>query len=240
MKDFIKLVNGLRKTKKGRAYLFWIFSFIFFLILMIYSRSIQNMHTNNTTSNSSNTNTTKSLFSYSELLNNNYSFIYKINIDNNTYLYEGKRLNNKSIFTFNNNKYYQENDNYYKFNNNKYIKDINPIKFEYLLDINNITDIIDNSYYYSKTDYESGKKVYNYLISTNNINKLMYNNNTDIDDISNEINYSTYNNSLNEITYNLDSLCKYIDNCNNNLVINIKYDNIGSINKSLFDGVEYE
>ena len=98
------------------------------------------------------------------------------------------------------------------------------------LDINKIVDIALKSKIVSKTQYESGMRVYTYQISTTTLVKLLERENIDLDDPVNKIIFKTdETNRVNDIKYNLTSYCKYKNISKNTCKIELEYSKFGKI-----------
>lgn len=225
IKEIFKKYKEIRKDPQKRAWVVLGFYFIFFLILIISIR-VGNS-SNRKYNNYQNGKSTK--YDLSKIINGNYQFNYNINLDSNIYSYTGNCNNYNCLFNSNNIDYYKSHDLYFV-HDTIWSKCDNPIKFYQFMNIDNISQILNNSYLDSTTNYESGDYEYKLLISTNSLDKIIFNNVTDYDEIPNNITLRTNNeNSVYKINYNLDSYCKLNNLCNNNLSIEISYDKFGEI-----------
>ena len=203
-KEFIKLINDLKKTSKGRAILFFGGYFIFFLVLIIVVRI---SGTNNISSSDDYEKGTPFQFKVNNIVNNNYAFNYKVNLDGVVYNYVGEN-NNSGLW----------------------VKCDSPYIYSYFFDILNIKNIFEKATYVSKTEYDSGKTSYNFLISSNTLNSMIDNMFTDIEEEPNEIVINTdEDNYVNEIKFKLDSYCINNNSCSKNLDIELYYDSYGQI-----------
>jgi len=224
---YIKLLKDIYKNPRGKAILFFVFYFFFFLILIIMIRTNSTIN-NGTVENKNNLN-----YSLESITNGNYHYAYKINLNNIEHIYEGDKLNSKEKFTYIYNNistnYYRNNDLFLKEVDSNWNKTENPYILKEFLNIDMLKTIITSSSYISKTEYESGRVVYHYNISTTTLLKLLENTNIDIDDIPNKIDITTNNKEVDQINYTLDSYCKYIDNNSNTCNIEMKYSNFDKI-----------
>ena len=225
MKEFIEKIKELKSNDKGKSILFFGFYFLFFIFVFLFIKLtgtkdalLQEYEKGNS-----------SLFNSSILLNNNFYYDYKINLDNNYYNYYGKILGDVESFKYNNSDYYKSNDSYF-IDNGTWIMCDNPFVYREFIDTLNISILLDNSYYVSKTDYESGEVDFNYLLSSNTINKLLYDIDSDYDDIPNEIVVKTNNGNITSIVYKLDNYCVSTGKCSN-LKIDLSYDLFGEVSK---------
>jgi len=214
-------------TPQGKPALFFGFYFIFFLVLIILVRT-------NSSSNNSVINTDSSVdlpFSLTKIENGNYHFSYSFNIDSNVYLYEGDKSDYKELFSFNNIKYYRSDSIFLSNVDNKWIKVDNPYILSDFIDINNISSILKNSTYVSKTDYDSGMVVYDYRVSTPTLVKILNNDYIDLDDAVNEIIVKVdENNDVSTIIFNFSSYGLYSKIAFDQLDIELNYSNYGNVN----------
>ena len=227
MKEIIEKVKELRKSNIGKAILFFGFYFIFFFIISLIARFGGRSYTPAEEYEKSEAFT----LSYGKLLNKNYHFNYSIYLDDSVYSYVGDSYEDSSLFKYNDKEYFKIEDNYFV-NDTIWIKSDNPIKFNSFLEIDNIVSIINSSYFDSQTSYNSGKTLYNYLVSSNSLNKLLDNKDTDYSEEPNKIVISEdENKNIDKITYYLDSYCSLNKVCNKSLKIEALYDNYGKVSK---------
>lgn len=214
MKKLIEYIKELRKKPYGNAVLFFGFYIIFFTIISIMARtgSVGNVGQDNE--------------STGVVVNNlekyNYSFEYKVVLDNDTYSYTGNKEYNTIYYKYNGEDYYNRDDkSYIKEDNWKEVD--NPIKFYSFLKETNMNNIINSSYIDSKNNYDNGEVAYNLLVSSNTLNKMINGVETDYDEIPNKIKVSVNNGYISEINYNLDNYCKEKDSCKSlNIIVNYK------------------
>jgi len=226
MKKLFEKIKEIKKMPRGNAILFFGFYFVFFLIVFLLLNTGSGKPI---TSNDYKINKAYS-FNTNYLQENNYSFDYTISLDDIKYKYSGKRNGDVSSFNFNERKYYSNKDNYLVYQDT-WIKSDNPfVVDEMFVNANEIIKLIELAAYESKTEYDSGKKIYNFLISTNTINQYIYNINSDFFEEPNRIIISTdENNSVSSITLNLDSFCTLNKQCQKNLRVELLFDNFGNI-----------
>jgi len=221
MKNLINNIKELKKKSYGKPVLFFGGYLIFFIILFILIGVTGKSPVTNNNSYSINP------VSIESILNKNYTFSYKVVLDDNTYLYEGDKLNDEISFKYNNKEYYQNSSNTY-IKEEDWVSVDNPIKFKYIFNEENLNNIVENSYYESKTTYESGKVIYNYLISSNTINRIINGNETDFSEEPNKLSI-VKSSDVEEISLNLDSYCVLNKLCNKSLKIIVNYDNYNSV-----------
>lgn len=225
IKEFFKLIKELLKTSRGRKILFFSFYGIFIITLIIIVRFSDgtNRYYDEEYDKSSSKNITIKEIS-------NFSYDYKIILDDILYNYVGERYNNKEKFTFNNNSYYCEDTNCFVNNNNLWIKENVPFKFSYFLELANVNKILEKATFISKTEYESGKVSYNFEISSNTLNVIIDDIHTDFDDKPNTVVVNIdENGNVNEIKFGLNSYCINNKQCMKNLDIEMYYDNFSEI-----------
>lgn len=224
IKEFLKLIKELSKTSKGRKILFFCGYAIFFLILILVIRFSEEKPYKDVKYEKGS--------SYSIDFKNfdNFSYMYKIRLDNVLTECNGKKNDIQELFEVNGNSYYREDDKYFINKSDLWLKSDNPLEFSYFLELNNINKIIDNATFISKTEYESGKVSYNFEISSNTLNYMISDINTDFDDKPNNIIVNIdENRNINEIKFDLDSYCVNSNQCTNSLDIELYYDSIDEI-----------
>ena len=226
MKNSFKEIKELYKNPRGRALLFFIFYFIFFMFIFLLLRTSNNKY------NSYDYEMGRQYsFNTSAILNNNYKYYYDIHLDDKDEVITGEKYNDKEMFTYNNKNYYYTNGNYYV-KDKEWVETSVPFKYSDFLDAKKVLSLVGLAYYESKTSYESGKNVYNFLISTNTINKEFNKIDSDYDEIPNRLIISTdENNSVNSINIYLDSYCVLNKKCNKSLKINLNFSEFGKVEK---------
>lgn len=227
-KELIKTIKELAKNPRGRGILFFAGYFIFFLIIIVVFRFCRGTPIIKGEYEKGN----PYKYKFSSIMSNNYEYKYVFIKDEVTTTIEGKKNKDKELFKIGQNNYYKNEENYFTEKNGVWIKCDNPYIdiFNYVLDANNLEKILKDSYYISKTNYESGKETYNFLISTNNLNFLIKDSKTDIDDVSNEIVLSTDEDLyVNEIKLKATSYGEFNKLCVNSLNIELYFNNYGKI-----------
>lgn len=225
IKNFIQFIKEVWKNPQKKAIVMLILMFLFFSFVVI---SIRTTHSNiNKRAKDIKDETFE--FSLTNIRKSNYHFVYTVKVDNNTTIYEGDKLSDKELFNIGQDKYYRY--------ENIYLKDIkgvwstidNPYLFSDFKEIDKIENLLKQSSFLSKTEYNDNNKVYNYNISTSTILKTLESIETDIDDIPNiiSINTDSLGNAI-EINYDLSSYSVY-KKLGNNVTLNIKYTKFGEI-----------
>lgn len=224
MKDLLKEVQN---NPKGKAILFFIFYAFFFLIIICILFFGKRDYTKASDYERGNA----TIYSSKSLLENNYSFIYSIILDDKVYYYEGKKKDNYESFQYLDKNYYRNGNDFYV-EDGTWVKTENPYLYSEFLDTQNINNLISLASYLSKTNYDSGKMTYNYLLSTNTINKAFYDVDSDFLEEPNQVVISTDEEKhINQVLFFLDSYCSLNKTCIKNLKIDIQFDQIGKIEK---------
>jgi hypothetical protein len=225
MKKYIEYIKELKKKQYGSAVIFFGFYLIFFIVIAILARVGGSHPVSKSDYERSNATTINTSY----LKKVNYSFTYKVELDGVTYEYVGSKKTGSFKYTYDSKEYYNDkNKSYIKEDEWKEVE--NPIKFNDFFDESNINEIINSSYTESKTTYDSGKTVYNLLISSNTLNKLLNDKDTDVEETPNKVTVTATKNVVNEINYNLDSYCKLNNICTNNLNVVITYSDYSNVN----------
>lgn len=226
MKDLIEKLKEIRNSPKGGAIFFFGFYFFFFVLVFLLMNVGQRkpLLLKNYDDNKKNS------FNVGYLTNKNYNFTYNIYLDNILYQYVGKQNGDKVLFDFNGKNYYVEDNNYYVYENGMWTNTDNPYVVDSsFFDVDKLVDLITLSSFEAKTEYESGKVVYNFLISSNTINQYMYNIDSDFLENPNKLIVSVENNSVNNIVFYLDSFCTLNNICRESLKVELDYNNYGEI-----------
>lgn len=229
-KSIIKFILDLRKTERGKAILFLGFYFVFFLVLIIFIRVSSNNYKGPLYELYSEE---ARMYTYDKILAENYNYTYTISIDDNVYVYNGQKYNNMELFTFNDVNYFFDGVDYYIIDsvNNMFIKVDNPNKLSDFTTFLRLGEVIEDATYVSKTEFGDGKTLFNYLISSNSMIKVLDDIDTDIDEVPNSVVFNTSGDNLHidSIDLDLTSYGKYKNICLNSLKINISYYNFGEV-----------
>lgn len=227
--SIVEEYKSLKGTDRGKGILFLGRYFIFFVVLFL----IFNIGgTRNTTLPEDYELNSSGNYSVDKILNENYNFKYTIDIDNNLYIYSGERKENIEYFTFNGIQYYHNTNNYFTNNNGMWISTTNPYIYTEFLDFNRLGEIIVDATYISKTEFDSGKTLFNYQLSTNSLMKRIENIDTDIMEVPNNIVFTAGSDSvLNKIELDLSSYGKFKGICTNNFRIILEYSNFGGVDE---------
>ncbi len=228
MKKAIEFIKETYNKPKGKAILFFLGYFVFFVVIMIVAR-VGTPHPLNADDYEKGN---PYEYSIDNLLSENYNYTYTVSCGENKYIYNGKKDGTDEMFIFNEVDYYRNSNGYFNNKSGSFVKGESPFKYEYFMKLENINDLFTNSYYVSKTMFDDKRQSYNFLISTNTINKLVDNKDTDIDDEANSLILGTDKDGyVNKIEFLLDNYAVYKKECNNKLRILLEYDNYGEIDK---------
>lgn len=223
-KEDLQTIKSLLKTPRGKAIAFFAIYFIFFLIIAIVSR------TSNGKEGPVYEVGSPIQIDILSIENNNYKFSYIVEIDGNYVSYIGTKNDEKELLTYNNSQFYGETGNYFTNANGVWIKADNPYLYSEFYKTSNLSYFINSATYLSKTEYESGKVIYNFSLSSATINKLLENIDLDVEEIPNEIIVSVdENNYITEIKFKLESYCKIKGICLNNMNVTLNYEMHGQI-----------
>ena len=224
------LFKKLKGTPRGQALLFFGGYFFFFLFIMIVVRIMGSGSTVGKTYDDA-----KGYgFSVVNITEDNYSFNHNVLLDGISNNYKGTRKDGEERLVWSNNlgtyDYYGKGIDYFNNKSGLWIKSDNPYLFSEFFNIDNITSLINKAKLDYKTDYESGKKIYNFLITSTTIHNYFDGNDMDIADDPNEIViHVDYNNFVEKFEFKLDNYSKAINACISELNITLEYDEYGEI-----------
>ncbi len=228
MKNFIENINEINSTTKGKALLFFLAFILFLVFIGIFSRTV------GTTNPEEYYNTVTNDSSWNSLLDANYRYKYKINLDGVETIIEGKIKETTETFTITTGEdkkdYYRSLDSFLINTDGTWIRCDNPNSFYKFTNIDYVDKLIKNSTFTNKTDYESGKVIYNFTISTNKINELLDGNVTEFEDDQSEVEVIfKADNSIDHVNFKFSNYCHTIGTCTNNFDVKLEYYDIGDI-----------
>ncbi len=227
MKQFLKTIKEVWNDSRGRAFLFFGFYFFFFFILILMIRGGHHQSTDNQNYETGK----KYSISFQELLDKNYSYSYSEVLDGNTFTYDGKKNGEEELFQLLDSRYYFDGKDYY-IKEEQWKKSENPFLLSDLFDVEKIVSLIESSTYESVTNYESGREVYHFLISSNTINQVIYGINSDYMEEPNKIVVSVNEKKqVDGISFYLNSYCTLHQLCSKSFDIKISYSDYGKIEK---------
>lgn len=221
-----KEFNEFIKTPKGKAVLFFGAYLLFFIFIAIFARTGGTSNVNRKFESGS-----PVKFSLNSVLNKNFNFDYEVVVDGFTTTYKGSSTKvNSSFIMSNGTTYYFNGSNYFTNTGGVWLNVSNPYIQYGFIDVENISSLLDKATYISKTEFDSGKDVYTFNISSATITKLLEDKDIDVEEIPNEILVSIDDdNNVNEIKYNLDSYCKIKNICTMGMNITLKYEHFGKV-----------
>ena len=219
MKKVVELIKELRKTPRGKAILFFAFYLVFFLVLAIFARINPGVREVNMESN-------KEQFYLSTYNGFNYNYKYTINIDGKVSTITGKKKDLVEEFTID---YGDSKESYYK-SGNAYYKDNVTIDapFPFVI-IDNLDLLVGFSYYESTTNYNSGKEVLRYKISSDTIGNIVNGKEYDVEEIPNDIIITKNDKFIDSIDLVLNSYCTLSNTCTNNMKITMDFYDFGNV-----------
>ena len=228
--------NGLANYKGDpftRQMFFFGFYFVFFLVIIILLRT--SYKRNNVNPKQLKTGYEED-YSFKELFDQNYHFVYKENRNGIETKYEGDSLENNMEFL----KSGTPASEFIKYKDKFYIKDnnlltwnetINPIVFYPFVLPSNLKRIINNGKYISYITYiDTKEKDFNYEILNNNVRKIL-----DLDEIPYDLTKTKMivktkeNNKIQTITLDLTDYYRITDQTIQTYIITISYSKIGKI-----------
>lgn len=216
-----------------RQLFFFGFYFVFFLVIIFllrvgYKRNAANPPEKKTGY--------KEDYSFTELFDENYHFIYKENFDGVEVIYEGDLLEKEMTFVRSGNpstSFYKKNDKFYIKDNNllTWKETENPMRFYPFIQPNNINRMVNTGEYVSYITYMNSKeKDFNYEISNNDIRKILDLEELPDDNTSSKIVVKSKDNKgLKTITLDLTNYYLKVNPSLKNYVITISYSKIGKI-----------
>ena len=224
------LFNKLKSTPRGQALLFFGGYFFFFLFIMLIVRIMGSGSTVGKTYDEA-----KGYgFSVVNITEDNYSFNHSVLLDGVNSNYKGTRKDGEERLVLSNNlgtyDYYGKGIDYFNNKSGLWIKSDNPYLFSEFFNIENVTELVNKAKLDYKTDYESGKKIYNFLITSTTIHNYFDGNDMDIaDDLNEIVIHVDENNFVEKFEFKLNNYCKAINACVDELKITLEYDEYGEI-----------
>ena len=230
MKNGKDLIDKLKSTPRGQALLFFGGYFFFFLFIIVAVRLMGG----GSTVGKEYDEAKGYSFSVVNITDANYSFEHSVLLDGNNNGYKGTKKNSEERFVLSNNlgtyDYYRKGIDFFNNKSGLWIKSDTPYLFSEFFNIDNINHLISKAKLDYKTDYESGKKIYNFLITSTTIHNYFDGTDMDIADDPNEIVVHVDENDLvKKFEFKLDNYCKAINACISELNITLEYDEYGEI-----------
>ena len=215
----------LVSTPRGKAIVFFAGYLIFFIVIAVVARV---GGTNNTTKKYEAGSALQ--YSLSSIESNNYKFTYTLEMDGNSSNCSGERYVTREMISCTNGNYYGDNENYFINNNGVWVRSDSPYLYGDFYEVSNVKSLIERATYISKTEYDSGKDVYEFSLSTATITKYFENIDMDVEEVLNTLLLSTdEDGNVNEIKFKLNSYCINKGICNSSMTIDLQYESFGEI-----------
>ena len=214
IKEVFGVIKKIYKNPRGKAFLFFGVYFFFFLFLIITIRIGVN-HNSNIEDKIPDTDDI--------IVIDNYKFNYNIYIDNDNYNYVGEVSGKISLFNYKDNQYYKTDSLYYLKKGDSLEVVDDPYIYHELFNIENLNTLLKLSTKESTTNYEDGRVVYNYLLSTTTIVKYIEMMEVDLDDVPNMISITYRDNVLEEVNIDVSSYGKYRKMCKESVKLSAKF-----------------
>ena len=185
MKKIIKKIFKREKkedtpeVKRKKTIMFFGFYLVFFLFLFIWMKSYGSNPRNEEIKED-----TEITYKTDMIENNNYTYVFEIEEDNNTYSYKGIR----------------DDENY----------EVSEYKYKFFLDIYNIKKLIKNSKYLYKTD-NNNEISYKYEIDSKTLSNMLQDGKTVENGINNIIVYVDSTNNAYKIELDFSNYMKSIE-----------------------------
>ena len=225
MKEWKKKFQEIKKDPKGRAILFFGFYLLFFIAVILFVR----LNSRERTLSSDYEKGNSLIGIVGVLSNSNYAYQYHIITDGHEELLEGKRYKTTDEFEYQNKSYYCHDGSCFV-KEDSWIPTQHPFPLHFILEADAISEILNQSYYESKTSYESGQTLYHYVVTTDTLNQIIYNEITDLDLPKNTISVRVNEKQqLTTISLQLDSFCQYHKTCQERFIIDAEYSKLGEI-----------
>lgn len=215
----------LLKTSKGKAIIFFAVYFIFFIVIIFLARGQRGevIGTNYEPGLPYSLNMTL-------LREGNYHFKYTYQLDQTVTSYEGDRNGDRQLFSDGSISYFANQNNYLKQVDGLWVKNEIPYQMSNLLDVDTISNLIAAATYISKTQYEDGRVVVNFQITTNTLVKQLEGIDIDLDSFVNEIIVSTdTEKKVTQVKYQLTDYGQYKELVTTGATLTLDYSNFGGV-----------
>lgn len=222
------------KKPRSKALVFFIVYFFFFLIIGLNFNGNQNTQTPNQDTNKPNEEESISdtIYQFSNIKNNNYHYVYKIELDNVLTTFEGNRNNTKESFvvkTKDEEKEYFNNDGIFLAKDEEWSLEDTPYLYQEFYDISKIEELINQSTLISKTEYQNQEKAYHYQIPTSTMVSILEKSNIELIEEANGIIVYIKDNEVYQVELNLSSYASYKENTDKHLKMILTYSLFGTI-----------
>ena len=228
-----KKVNWKEKIKdpKFKAYVFFGFYAVFFLVLIIMIRTSPARNEVNSTPSPSPSNTPVEENTHIK----NYQYIYTITEDEKSLVYMGKAYDHKELFTFVDkvsNTYYRLNDHFFKEVEGDFVVDSNPYLYEAFYNLDTLEELIEHKDPIQEDNEDT------YTVPVSDILDIYYPeenyNGFIVDEIEDaKIIVNKTDDKIAKVTFQLDPLATYLNQVGeasiNHLTITLEYYDYGKI-----------
>lgn len=233
MKEKGKFQEVFEENPELKQLAFFAFYIVFFIFIVVLLRSSVKTNSQKLTRYNSGYNHD---FNLKSIANKNYHFNYKVTKNNETYIFDGDRNEEKQTLLISGEPalyYYSEKDKFYMRNPNTliYEESNNPMEFSNLIEQEKLEELFTHATYISKTEYlDESQSDYTYEISTSTMLRNFNNQETDIEDSNNKIIAKTDNSrTLYEIELDFSNYYHYFDNNINEYKLILTYSKFGEI-----------
>ena len=218
-----KLVFNSLRDERIRSTIIMAFYIALFLVLIINIRTNKNSDIVKKEEKNNLINSIEDVKKY--LDSNNFSFTYVLKIDDQNYIYMGKKYDYKSKFSYQRNiekdNYYQSSKEFYIEKNDDYVRTDNPFQYFDFSDSSMISKLITESSYNKRDNiYEINNVDFSKVIKGKDILK-----NKNI----NTIDISYTDSDIVRVTIDFTNYVKEIEDNHNLIVLDLEYRDFGKI-----------
>lgn len=206
--------KDLFASERGKSLLFFGFYAIFFFVVIILVRTSHS--TSSHVSNKEKQYKIEVSYEYKldQLENKNYHYKYLTTIDSSVVLYEGNRTNSKELFSVTTSgttmNYFRDGDLFIKQEGMNWLVADTPYAMGEFYDIENISRILSEAQFISKTEYKDGSRELKFSITTSKLVKLLTNQMTNTEEDYNEIIIKIDSDkNVYGVEYDLTNYCTY-------------------------------
>lgn len=214
------------KNPRTRAFIFFGFYFVFFVVLFIILGNSQNEPQVDPVDE------IDIEYQFDLINEENYHFVYQVKEDEKTIVYEGDKNLEKELFTVkddSNIKEYFNNDNMFLVKNELWELGENPYSYPIFFDVKEINRLVKNSTLISKTEFSNNDRLYQYEISTTTLLSLLEEQEVDLMDEPNKIHLYVNEGEVYKIELDLTPYISYQKGKPHSLQITLEYTNFGEI-----------
>lgn len=175
VRKVLDLIRELKKTPRGRSFLFFGGYLIFFVVVFAALSVGSNVNRPNELDRireERHEPETEFNFNFEGIQRQNYEFLFVYQIDEDKVIFEGRKDRNRSEFTKTTDtilNYIERNNRFFLVLEDEQTEVINPFYYNEFLNIDLLISIIDQSTYVSRTEYADGTANYQFDITTENL-----------------------------------------------------------------------